>query len=155
MLSPTLVTVRLFLHVLAASVWVGGQIALAGVVPSLRRVSPEATKIAARAFARVAWPAFALVVLTGIWNLTEVDVTDTSTTYQVTLFVKIVLAITSGAAAAVHAVGRSRVALGSWRGGRPARCARCDVLRIPAHDRAVATRSMTPIDVGRLTHSTP
>jgi len=28
-LSPSLTTLRLFLHVLAASVWVGGQIALA------------------------------------------------------------------------------------------------------------------------------
>lgn len=111
MLSPTLVTLRLFLHVLAASVWVGGQIALAGVVPSLRRAAPEATKVAARAFARVAWPAFAVVVLTGLWNLTEVDVTDTGTTYQVTLFVKLVLVFASGAAAAVHSVGRSKLAL--------------------------------------------
>jgi putative copper export protein len=110
-LSPTLVTLRLFLHVLAASIWVGGQIALAGVVPSLRRAAPEATKVAARAFARVAWPAFAVVVLTGLWNLTEVDVTDTGTTYQVTLFVKLVLVFASGAAAAVHSVGRSKLAL--------------------------------------------
>ena len=72
MLSPSLTTVRLFLHILAASVWVGGQIALAGVVPTVRKVSPEATKAVARAFARVAWPAFAVVVLTGIWNLSEV-----------------------------------------------------------------------------------
>jgi len=111
MLSPTVATFRLFLHVLAASVWVGGQIALAGVVPSLRRVSPEATTAAARAFARVAWPAFALVVLTGFWNLAEIDVADTSTSYQITLFVKIGLAIISGAAAAVHAAGRSKLAL--------------------------------------------
>ena len=111
MLSPSVDTWRLFLHVLAASVWVGGQIALAGVVPTVRRVSPEATKAVARAFARVAWPAFAVVVLTGFWNLAEVDVADTSTSYQVTLFVKVTLAIVSGAAAAVHAVGRSTLAL--------------------------------------------
>jgi len=110
-LSPTLTTVRLFLHILAASVWVGGQIALAGVVPTVRKVSPEATKAVARAFARVAWPAFAVVVLTGIWNLTEVDIADTGTTYQVTLFVKLVLVFASGAAAAIHSVGRTKVAL--------------------------------------------
>jgi putative copper export protein len=111
MLSPTLVTLRLFLHVLAASVWVGGQIALAGVVPRLRGVAPDATKVAARAFARVAWPAFGVAVLTGIWNLVEIDVEDTSTTYQVTVFVKILLVAASGAAAAVHAAGRSKLAL--------------------------------------------
>lgn len=111
MLSPTLTTVRLFLHVLAASVWVGGQIVLAGLVPSLKRAFPESTKVAAQAFARIAWPAFAVVVLTGFWNLAEIDVANTSTAYQITLFVKVSLAIASGAAAAVHQVGRSRAAL--------------------------------------------
>jgi len=111
MLSPTLDTVRLFLHVLAASVWVGGQIVLAGLVPSLKRAYPDSVKIAARAYAHVAWPAFAIVVVTGLWNLTEIDVTDTSTAYQITLFVKISLAITSGAAAATHQLGRSKAAL--------------------------------------------
>ncbi|MGH9133091.1 MAG: hypothetical protein ACRDZZ_04080 [Ilumatobacteraceae bacterium] len=111
MLSPTADTIRLFLHVLAASVWVGGQIVLAGLVPPLRRTYPESTKVAAQAFARVAWPAFAVVVLTGLWNLTEVDVGNTTTEYQVTLFVKITLAAVSGAAAGVHMAGRSRAAL--------------------------------------------
>jgi putative copper export protein len=111
MLSPTVDTWRLFLHVLSASVWVGGQIALAGVVPAIRRAAPEATKPVARAFARVAWPAFAVVVVTGLWNLAEVDVADTSTGYQITLLIKIALAIASGAAAAAHTVGRSRAAL--------------------------------------------
>ena len=111
MLSPNLDTLRLFVHVLAASVWVGGQIALAGVVPGVRRVSPDATRAIARGFARVARPAFAVVVLTGFWNLVEVDVSNTSTEYQITLFLKIALAMVSGAAAVVHQVGRSRAAL--------------------------------------------
>ncbi len=111
MLSPNANTIRLFLHVLSASVWVGGQIVLAGIVPSLRRTHPDATKVVARAFARVAWPAFAVVVLTGFWNLTEVNVSDTTTEYQITLFLKIALAIASGAAAAVHQIGRSKAAL--------------------------------------------
>ena len=111
MLSPTTDTIRLFLHVLAASVWVGGQIVMGGLVPSLRRTHPEATKVAAKAFARVAWPAFGVVVVTGLWNLADIDVADTSTAYQITLFVKIGLAIASGAAAAVHQVGTSKLAL--------------------------------------------
>ncbi|MFT3854258.1 MAG: hypothetical protein QM733_16180 [Ilumatobacteraceae bacterium] len=119
MLSPTADTIRLFLHVLAAAIWVGGQFALAGVVPALRRVSPEATKAAARAFARLAWPAFAVVVLTGLWNIAEVHVGDTSTEYQVTLMIKITLAVLSGVFAAVHAVGRTKlaIALGGALGG--------------------------------------
>lgn len=111
MLSPTLTTLRLFLHVLAASIWVGGQIAMAGVVPGLRRVAPATTQVAARAFARVAWPSFVVVVVTGVWSLAEIDIADTTTAYQVTVFVKVTLAIASGAAAAVHAVGHSRLAI--------------------------------------------
>lgn len=111
MLSPTMQTLRLFLHVLAASVWVGGQIVLAGLVPSLRRSFPDATSVVAKAFARVAWPAFAVIVLTGLWNIAEIDVTNTSTSYQITLFVKIALAMLSGAAAAVHQVGQTKIAL--------------------------------------------
>ena len=111
MLSPTLDTVRLFLHVFAASIWVGGQIVLGGVVPVVRRGGQELTRAVARMFARIAWPAFALVVVTGLWNLSEIDVANTSTEYQVTLMVKITLAIVSGAAAAVHQVGRSKAAM--------------------------------------------
>lgn len=111
MLSPTLDTFRLFLHVLAASVWVGGQIVLAGMVPTVRRASPELTRVVARAYARIAWPAFAVVVVSGLWNLIEIDVVNTTTAYQITLFTKITLAMVSGAAAAVHTVGRSRAAL--------------------------------------------
>ncbi len=111
MISPTLTTIRLFLHVLAASVWVGGQIVLAGLVPSLRRSFPDATTVVAKGFARIAWPAFAVIVITGFWNIAEIDVANTSTSYQITLFVKIALAIVSGAAGAVHQMGRSKAAL--------------------------------------------
>jgi putative copper export protein len=110
-LSPTLETIRMFLHILAASVWVGGQIVLAGLVPSLRRAFPDSGKVVAQAFARVAWPAFAIVVLTGLWSLSEISVADTGAAYQVTLLLKIFLAMISGAAAAVHQVGRSKAAL--------------------------------------------
>ena len=51
------------------------------------------------------------MVVTGLWNLAEIDVADTSTAYQVTLFVKITLVMVSGAAAVVHQVGRSKAAL--------------------------------------------
>lgn len=111
MLSPTLISLRLFLHILAASVWVGGQVVLIGVVPSIRTRFPEATQLVAGAYARLAWPAFALAVATGIWNIIEIDVADTTLEYQVTLFVKILLVTLSGTAVAIHQFGRSKLAL--------------------------------------------
>jgi putative copper export protein len=110
-LTPTLDTLRLFLHVLGASVWVGGQIVVGAIVPALRRDYPGATKIVARAFARVAWPAFALAVVTGMWSMMDVDLTNSSTSYQIDLFVKIVLVGLAAAMAVIHQFGRSTAAL--------------------------------------------
>jgi putative copper export protein len=109
-LSPSLDTVRIFIHVLAASIWVGGQLVLAGVVPTVHRQAPDALKGVAQAFARVAWPAFGIAVLTGMWNLVEVDLADTSSDYQVTVMVKIVVVAVSGGAAFAHQVGSSKAA---------------------------------------------
>jgi putative copper export protein len=110
-LSPSLDTLRIFLHVLAATVWVGGQLTLAGLVPTLRSAAPDVVPVAARRFNRIAWPAFGVLVATGIWNLVEVDLGSTSTAYQVTLMVKLVVVALSGVGAAVHVVSRSKVAL--------------------------------------------
>ena len=51
MLNPTSETWRLFLHVVAASVWVGGQIVLAGIVPVVRTGNRELLSLVAQQFA--------------------------------------------------------------------------------------------------------
>jgi len=93
-------TIRLFLHVLAATVWVGGQITLAALVPALRGSAEGVTKVAARAFNRIAWPAFGVLVVTGIWNVVALD--DTSSSFQNTLMLKYVLVLASGVTAYLH-----------------------------------------------------
>ncbi|MGB8651412.1 MAG: hypothetical protein WCD35_12205 [Mycobacteriales bacterium] len=102
MLPFTLETLRLFLHVTAATVWVGGQLVLAALVPALRRIGPDVPGAAARAFARVAWPAFGVLVLTGAWNVYAVR-DDNHGRYATTLAVKLVLVVLSGLTAWLHA----------------------------------------------------
>jgi putative copper export protein len=99
-------TIRLFLHVLAATVWVGGQITLAALVPALRAAGTEVPRSAANAFNRVAWPAFAVLVLTGVWNVVAEG--DKGPAYQHTLMLKYVLVLVSGVTAYVHARAASR-----------------------------------------------
>jgi len=111
MLSPTADSIRLFLHVLSASVWVGGQIVLGGLVPKLRQVAPESLKVAANAFARIAWPAFAVVVVTGMWNILDITVGDMSTEYQVSMFVHVLLALAAAMFVVIHSVGQTKLAL--------------------------------------------
>ncbi len=65
---------RLFLHVLASTVWVGGQIVLAGLLPTVRSLGEDAPRKIARAYNRIAWPAFALIVFTGLWNLFAIPI---------------------------------------------------------------------------------
>ena len=108
--SPvSLETLRLFLHVLAATVWVGGQLTLAALVPALRAAGTDVPRVAARAFNRIAWPAFGVLVLTGIWNVVAEG--DKGSAYERTLMVKYVLVIGSGLTAYLHARAASRTAM--------------------------------------------
>lgn len=107
-------TLRTFLHVLGASVWVGGQIVLGALVPTVRDLGDDGPRRVARAFNRVAWPFFALAVVTGVWNVLEVDVGDRSTGYQIGLLVKLLVVALSGVAAFLHTTASSRVGLAVW-----------------------------------------
>ena len=110
MLPVSWTTIRLFLHVLGATVWVGGQLTLAGLVPGLRRVSPDAPRAVARRFNVIAWVAFAVLVATGIWNILAIR-PDWSSSYGTTLIVKLVVVAASGLTAGLHARARSAALL--------------------------------------------
>ncbi|MGH3496457.1 MAG: hypothetical protein ACRDP1_03220 [Nocardioidaceae bacterium] len=110
MLSVSLDTVRLFLHVLAATVWVGGQLTLAALVPALRVAGTGVPKLAANAFNRVAWPAFAVLVATGVWNVVA-ERDKVTGSYRTTLIVKLLAVVVSGVAAALHARATTRAGL--------------------------------------------
>ena len=114
MLPITAVDLRLFLHVLAATVWVGGQIVLVALVPALRGAGADVPRLAARRFALVAWPAFGVLIATGIWNLLEISLGDTSSRYQTTLAIKLGVVALSGVAAFVHGQARRPVSLAIW-----------------------------------------
>ena len=93
-------TFRLSIHVLAATVWVGGQIVLAGLVPTLRGLGPDAPRAAAQRFNMIAWPAYVLLLFTGIWNLfTE---TDIPSGWHPWIEIKVVAFLLSGLGAFLH-----------------------------------------------------
>jgi putative copper export protein len=118
MLSVRSSEVVLWVHVLAACVWIGGQVVVAAIVPMLRPVEGLAAA-AGRRFQLVAWPAFLLLVATGVDNVRNAGITWgslTTTDTGRTLSAKLGLVALSGAAAAVHAVVQAPRAR---RGGRP------------------------------------
>ena len=116
MLPVSADAVRLFLHVLAATIWVGGQLTLAALVPVLRGTEGVAAA-AARQYARVAWPAFAVLLIPGFWNITALDHPTPAT--RTTLYVKLGVVVLSGVAAYVHAevsTPRARAVWGALTG---------------------------------------
>jgi putative copper export protein len=95
----------LWLHILAATVWIGGQVTLAALVPVARGVEGT-VRLLARRFQRIAWPAFAVLIITGIWNVHNAGIawSDLQSTPQGrTLSLKLGFVILSGIGAAVHA----------------------------------------------------
>jgi len=112
MLTVDVDTVRLFLHVVAATVWVGGQLTLAALVPALRLMGPDVPRAAARRFNLVAWPAYGVLVLTGIWNVLAVN--HMSASYRTTLIAKVAVVAASGITAVLHARSKRPAGLAIW-----------------------------------------
>ena len=114
MLSPSSATIRLFLHVIAASVWVGGQLTLAGLLPTLRTLDGDTRRAIVKRFNKIAWPAFAVLVITGGWNMSAVDFSERRTAYQVTMFVKLLFVALSGIGAFLHTQAKTKAGLALW-----------------------------------------
>ena len=64
----------------------------------------------ARAYNRIAWPAFGLIVFTGMWNLMQLSM-DNITIPQGLFGVKMVFVLLSGAGALVHQMARGNKAM--------------------------------------------
>jgi putative copper export protein len=112
-LAPALDGVRLSLHVLAAAVWVGGQLTLAGLVPAARTLGEGAARTLAGAFARIQWPAYGVLLITGFWNVSATHAGQ-PTAWKVLVGVKIAVVVVAGAAAWLHSRAGSKAGLAAW-----------------------------------------
>ena len=112
--APAVDAVRLSLHVLAATVWVGGQIVMMGLVGPARRLGGDAPKVLARAFARLAWPAFVVLVATGIWNVAAVGYSAQDSAWKAVLMAKIVVVALAGLGAYLHQRATTKAQLALW-----------------------------------------
>ncbi len=113
-LSDSIGGIRLILHVTAAAIWVGGQFTVAGLLPTIRGLGEDAPKMVARAFGRLLWPAYALLVVTGFWNIAALTVKDASSAWKAVLIVKIVVVAIAGVAVFLHQRSTSKVGLAVW-----------------------------------------
>jgi putative copper export protein len=96
----------LWLHVVAACVWIGGQATVAAVIPMLRGHGDLAAR-AGRRYQAIAWPAYAVLIVTGIVNVGNAGLSWSdllSTPAGRTLLVKIGFVAVSGLAAGAHSL---------------------------------------------------
>ncbi len=94
--------VRVFIHVLSITVWVGGQIVLGAVMPALRKSNRESTLVVANAYNKVAWPAFGVALLTGFWGMLDAYADEVTSAWSQLIGIKIFVVLLSGAAAFAH-----------------------------------------------------
>ena len=114
MLATSSTIVRLSLHILAATIWIGGQFTLAGVVSTLRQGGSAVVTAAARRFAQMAWPAYVVLLGTGIWNVVAVEPSKQSAAWRAVLAVKIAVALLSGLSAWMHQRSKTAASLAIW-----------------------------------------
>ena len=113
-LRPSVNGIRLTLHVLAATVWVGGQFAVAGLLPTVRGLGEDAPKKVARALSRLLWPAYAVLVITGFWNISAFTFKDAPSAWKSVLMIKITVVVIAGLGVFLHQRATSTRGLAVW-----------------------------------------
>ena len=98
----------------AAAIPRGGQITVTGLLPTIRTLGDDAPKKVARAFARLLWPAYAVLILTGFWNIQAVDAKHASSAWNAVLGIKITFVLIAGVAVFLHQRSTSKAALAVW-----------------------------------------
>jgi putative copper export protein len=115
-LANSVTIVRLSLHVLAASIWVGGQFVLAGLLPTVRGLGDTAPRQVANAFAKLSWPAFWVLVATGLWNYDAVSPSHATYSWKVVFIVKMVCVVLAGVGTVVHSRAKAPKTKGIYAG---------------------------------------
>jgi putative copper export protein len=116
--GPSLATavtgIRLILHVFAATIWVGGQFTVAGLLPTIRGFGDDAPKKVARAFSRFMWPAYAVLIVTGFWNVSAVGTSGATTAWKAVLIIKVFFVALAGVAVFLHQRATTKAGLAVW-----------------------------------------
>ena len=115
-LASWMTITRLSLHVLAATIWVGGTLVLAGLIPTVRELGEGATIKVARAFGRMSWPAFWTLVATGVWSYLAVAHGSIAASWMIAFSVKMLCVLVAGYGAYRHTHATSPSARGLYAG---------------------------------------
>jgi hypothetical protein len=74
----------------------------------------DAPKALARAFARLAWPAYVVLIATGFWNISTFHWAAQSSAWKAVLMAKVVVVLAAGVGAFLHQRATTKGALALW-----------------------------------------
>lgn len=111
MLPISVDTIRLFLHVLGATIWVGGQITMLWLLKAVKAQGKDAPQAVASRFNDLAWGGLALLVATGTWHIFAINVGSRTIEWQITFALKLAFVAISAIGVAWHIYGKSKIAL--------------------------------------------
>lgn len=106
MLSLSAPVFVLWVHIVAACIWIGGQVTVAALMPLLHDHRDLARRVGRR-YQAIAWPAFVVLILTGLLNVTNAGLHWSQLLDNPagrTLIVKLAFVALSGVAAGVHSL---------------------------------------------------
>jgi len=115
-LAPGLTILRLSLHVFAATIWVGGQFVVLGLLPTIRGFGDTAPRKVAQAFGRLSWPAFWLLVATGVWNYLAINHSHATASWNAVFGIKMVCVVAAGVGTYLHTKATSPQRRGMFAG---------------------------------------
>jgi len=115
-LASALSVTRLSLHVLAATVWVGGQFVVLGLLPTVRTFGEDAPRKIAQAFGRISWPAFWLLVATGVWSYLAIHHSHASASWNAVFGIKMLCVVVAGVGTYLHTKASSPKRRGMFAG---------------------------------------
>jgi len=115
-LAPGLTILRLSLHVFAATIWVGGQFVVLGLLPTIRGFGDTAPRKVAQTFGRLSWPAFWLLVATGVWNYLAINHSHATASWNAVFGIKMVCVVAAGVGTYLHTKATSPQRRGMFAG---------------------------------------
>ncbi len=115
-LASGLAIVRLSLHVFAATLWVGGQFGLAGLLGTVLTMGDGAPKKIAQAFGRLSWPAYWVLIATGVWNYLAIDHKIATSSWTAVFGVKMLLVVLAGLGSYLHTKAKTPQSRGIYAG---------------------------------------
>ena len=80
----------------------GRTIRRARALPTVREFGEGAPRKIAQAFGRLSWPAFWLLVATGVWNYLAINHADASASWNAVFGVKMILVVVAGVGTFMH-----------------------------------------------------